>query len=301
MYHRVGTPPGDYTRELVPNLAPQLFEAQVRHLRSCYRLVQASELPAAAASRRRGERIPVAITFDDDLASHLRVAAPVLEKLGVTATFFLTGATLAVPFRFWWEYLQGAVDRGVADTSVLQGVTPDWLTDRESRRPEDIHDLGLAITLTNRPRREAIERQLAAVTDPAPEDSGLRSANVRALADRGFEIGFHTRRHDYLPNLDDAELEQAMHEGRDELAAAVGRELMSIAYPHGGADARVADAARTAGFPVGYTTQPDAIGPTSDPLLLGRIEAPFTTAGQLATRIARRLVGAAYRLRPASR
>ena len=276
MYHRVASPAGDYSRELVPNLAPELFEAQVRHLRASYRPVRASELKHAAAMRRRGQRIPVAITFDDDLACHLEVAAPVLERLGATATFFLTGATLEGPFRFWWEHLQHAVDSGAVET-------------------ENIHALGEEIRLAERPRRESLVRELAAVSGTGEEDSGLRAADVRRLSERGFEIGFHTRRHEYLPNLDDVALEQAMREGRDELETAIGSRLTSIAYPHGGADARVAAAARAAGFEAGYRTGSQAIDPASDALLLQRIEAPFTTPGRLAATLARRLLGAVRR------
>src|SRR5919197_3306136 len=41
-YHRIGDPEGDPERELVPALGAARFEAQVRHLRSRYRLVPAS-------------------------------------------------------------------------------------------------------------------------------------------------------------------------------------------------------------------------------------------------------------------
>ena len=284
MYHRVGVPAGDYSREIVPNLATDLFEAQVRHLRSNYRLVRASELPDAVARRRRGERIPAAITFDDDLPSHVKVAAPALEKLGLPATFFLTGASLEAPHAFWWEHLQEAVDRGLVE-----------------HRPEDIHDVATAMRLAEPAERRRMEQELAAVAALPAEGSGLRSTDVRALAERGFEIGFHTRRHHYLPKLDDAALEEAMHEGLAELAAAADAEIDSIAYPHGGADARVVAAAGAAGYRTGYATGGEAIGPDSDPLLLPRIEAPFTSTGELAITVARKLAGRAYRARAASR
>ena len=39
-----------------------------------------------------------------------------------------------------------------------------------------------------------------------------------------------------------------MDDGRKELSAAAGKPLLAIAYPHGRADARVANAARRAGL-----------------------------------------------------
>ena len=120
VFHRIGDPQGDPAKEFVPARGTRLFESQVRHLKRGYRLVKASELLAACRTRRIGQRIPVAITFDDDLASHASVAMPILQNAGVPATFFLCGASLDRPFAFWWERLQVALDNG-----TLREVGPD--------------------------------------------------------------------------------------------------------------------------------------------------------------------------------
>src|SRR5215210_6123662 len=86
LYHRVDIARGDPRRELLPALDARRFAAHVRHLKRRYRLVRASELLAATAERRRGERIPVAITFDDDLPDYRKTVAPILSRWGTTAT-----------------------------------------------------------------------------------------------------------------------------------------------------------------------------------------------------------------------
>ena len=45
-----------------------------------------------------------------------------------------------------------------------------------------------------------------------------------------------------------------------------------IAYPHGKADARVAEAARAAGYEFAFTGLPVSVAPTTDALMIGRIE-----------------------------
>ena len=121
-YHRISDPQGDPERELVPPLGIKGFEAHVRYLNRHCRLVRASELLEAARERRRGEPFPVAITFDDDLPSHVQGAMPVLERHGAPATFFLCGASLERPFAFWWERLQRAWDRGRVDRADAPGA-----------------------------------------------------------------------------------------------------------------------------------------------------------------------------------
>src|SRR5947209_5838949 len=117
MYHAVGQPLG--TDELVPAVHPDRFERQLGLMRRGFRIVPASQLASAAAERRRGQRLPLAITFDDDLPTHLENAVPILERAGLTAAFYLCGASLERPFAFWWERLQRAADAGIVDEELL--------------------------------------------------------------------------------------------------------------------------------------------------------------------------------------
>jgi peptidoglycan/xylan/chitin deacetylase (PgdA/CDA1 family) len=284
VYHRVGDPAGDPRRELVPALGSELFAAQVRHLASGYRLVAASELLAATRGRRRGERFPVAITFDDDLASHADAAAPILSSAGATATFFVCGASLQGPHRFWWERLQAALDDDV-DLSEL-GLRP-------APGKATIHEVGLRIQSLPPRARDELDARLAELVTPDPRESGLRAEALRRLVASGFEIGFHTRRHDVLPALGDAELAEAMRAGRSELEDVAG-PLRTISYPHGLADGRVAAAARAAGFEAGFTGMPAAVTSASEPLLLGRVSPSYASVGELAFDVAWTLCRAAF-------
>ena len=283
-YHRVGDPQGDPVHELVPALGTSLFEAQVRYLGTRYRVVPASDVYDAARTRRRGERFPVAITFDDDLPSHASTAAPILERAGLPATFFLCGASLEAPHTFWWERLQMAVDNGRSPAAVASTVLEK--EDPRYTDPWAIHELGRDIQAIEHPKRDAVAEQLLSLSGPPPNGAGLRGEAVRSLATRGFEIGFHTFRHDWLPGLDDDALARAMHDGRARLEAAAGRPVTTIAYPHGGSDARVAAAASAAGYSVGFKTASEAIGAQTDRMLIGRVEPSFESLGHFAYQVA---------------
>jgi peptidoglycan/xylan/chitin deacetylase (PgdA/CDA1 family) len=275
VYHRVGDPPGDFSRELLPALGSRLFAEQVRYLNERYRLCPASRLLEAASERRVGEPFPVAITFDDDLRSHLDIAGRILARAGAPATFFLTGASLHGPHRFWWERLQEARDRGI-------DVTPLGIAGPRA----DVHELGRAIESLPPRRLQKVDAALRRLVRPDPVDAGLRAEHVAALVADGFEIGFHTRRHHRLPGLAAAELDAAMVEGRAELEAAAGATLTTIAYPHGRADERVAAAARAAAFAAGFTGAPGPVTPASDALLLCRVSPSYTSVGELAFDVA---------------
>ena len=89
--------------------------------------------------------------------------------------------------------------------------------------------------------------------------------------------------------LGDEALARALREGRERLETLAGRRLDAIAYPHGRADGRVAAAAASAGFEIGYTTAGTVVRAGDQPLLLGRLAVPYTSAGDLAAKLARAL------------
>jgi len=204
LYHGVGGPAREPGQELVPSVALDNFADQVRHLRRRYRVIAASELQTAAARRRRGQRLPVAITFDDDDAGYVSCALEVLDGAGVRATFFLNGASLDSPRWFWWEYLQAAWDRGLVDDALLARLP--------AARPGGGRSLrAIGDAISKLPPNE-IARAQDALADRLGEDpptARMGPDDVRRLVAAGHEIGFHTREHPFLPVLDDAELERS--------------------------------------------------------------------------------------------
>jgi len=135
-------------------------------------------------------------------------------------------------------------------------------------------------------RDELTARLQDAVAAPTPL---LSRQGAAELAAGGWEIGFHTRRHDPLTALDDAALREALRPAR-ELAG--NERARTLAYPHGAADERVARAARQAGY-AAYTTSGKVLTQHTDPYLIGRLYSETASVGRFALGLARRLADAA--------
>jgi peptidoglycan/xylan/chitin deacetylase (PgdA/CDA1 family) len=270
MHHEIAPRHGNRETDVVPALGIELFRAQLEHLRRNYEVVPLRELAPRMAQRTPGARIPVAITFDDDLARHLTVAAPALEEFGFAATFFLSGNGLEEATRFWWQDLQAILDRGPDAWASMQqelGQTWPWAV-----QASGFHRLATTIEALPPDERDEVAERLRALAGPVPADEGLRRDDVAELARRGFEIGFHTLRHYALPTLPEKRLDEAMSEGRDQLEDVAGYRPASIAYPHAKADLRVAEAAQRAGFEIGLVCGGGVATPEQHPLLIDRID-----------------------------
>jgi len=278
VYHRIGVDGGDAKREILAAVAARSFARLLHYFRRHYRVVSAGDLLDAVRRRERGEPFPLAITFDDDLASHVTEALPALREAGVTATFFVSGT----PRRFWWQDLQEAVDGQLVDS--LPHVADADLRAAVAREEKAIFRVAAAIEALPREQRDETAAALRAATVTPPDD-GLDADGIRTLVDAGFEVGFHTLRHEALPALEDGDLTAALRDGRDELADLTGMRVDAISYPHGKGDERVADAARAAGYAFGFTTSRTTVTADTDPLLLPRIP-PALSAGKTALRVA---------------
>jgi peptidoglycan/xylan/chitin deacetylase (PgdA/CDA1 family) len=79
---------------------------------------------------------------------------------------------------------------------------------------------------------------------------GMTWDQLRGLADRGWEVGSHTRTHPRLTQVGDDELASELRDSRAACERALGRPCQSLAYPFGDFDARVAAAAGRAGYAV---------------------------------------------------
>jgi peptidoglycan/xylan/chitin deacetylase (PgdA/CDA1 family) len=285
MYHEIAFVAGDARREIAPPLGLDLFRRQLSHLRRHYEVVSLCHLQERVAQRHSRRRIPVALTFDDDLASHDVHAAPELMRLGLPATFFLGGRSLHSPSPTWWQDLQAIYDRGDASRHhlwhVLESHCPWADVDTDARR------LFQTIKMLPRERLQPIAEVLRDVAGADGEQRQLTAAGVGRLLDVGFDVGFHTLRHEVLQTLDDAELRRAMYEGRDAIERVAGRRLTRIAYPYCAADLRVAAAAGAAGFELGVVCGSGAVRPDDYPLLLDRIDGWSDSLASFALRLAR--------------
>jgi len=86
-----------------------------------------------------------------------------------------------------------------------------------------------------------------------------------------FEIGCHSLTHAYLTDLDDRGLQAETLQAKSRLEQALGRPIHHFSCPGGRYDARVANAARTAGYRTVATSSVHANSAETDPFALGRI------------------------------
>ena len=104
-----------------------------------------------------------------------------------------------------------------------------------------------------------------------PELRLMDGPQLRELVAEGFEVGGHSMSHPALPGLPAAQLEREVVDSADHLAATIGAEVRSFAYPFGSVDpaARAAVARR---YSAACGVRLAEACPEDDPLDLPRLD-----------------------------
>lgn len=261
-YHRVATDAHDPYSLCI---TPIEFRRQMEFLRAQCHPVRLREVVQNGADRSGRPR--VAITFDDGYLDNLTEASPILEELGVPATFFVTSAALAEPQMYWWDVLARAA---VSDKQTIHNTLVH--ADLSKRR-----QVLTALRL--------IASSLSDETTPRP----MSAEEIRTLASKtNHEVGVHTTNHVFLPSQPSDVCAHELEDCKASLERLLERPISSVSYPFGGVNDDVASLARTAGFDVGVTVQRGVVRPDTDPLQLPRIE---VKAGMDLSNVLHQLVG----------
>lgn len=96
--------------------------------------------------------------------------------------------------------------------------------------------------------------------DPGgPRKQLMTAEDIRRVAAAGVEIGSHGLRHQCLPPLDGAALDEEVDRSRELLAAITGGEVGGFCYPYGEVSAPVVERVRTAGYDYGCAIWPSEL------------------------------------------
>jgi peptidoglycan/xylan/chitin deacetylase (PgdA/CDA1 family) len=251
------------------------LERMLRFLKRRFDVVPLDTLVADAQSRGVRFRKQMALTFDDGLRNNFEVAYPLLQKLGLPATFFVCPG-LIESGRWLWnqearERLRSLPPAAVAELANGFGARPDveavvgWM--KAQRLPA---------------RRRAEDALRAATRGFSPTAAQRHAFDVagwdelRRLDPALATIGAHTLTHPILTTLSPQDAEAEIAQSRTVLEEKLQRPVDLFAYPNGDVDAEVHEVVRRH-YRAAVTVNPGFVEPGCDVHLLPRISAPWST------------------------
>ncbi|MCC6915854.1 polysaccharide deacetylase family protein [Nitrosomonas sp.] len=270
IYHRVLPEPDLLTGE--GGIAQ--FEKGLSYLVNNFNVLPLSE----AVNRLRSGTLPAraaCITFDDGYADNAETALPILQKHGITATFFIASGFLDGG-RMWNDTVIESVRLARGDRLDLSSIDlgNHAITTLEQRQATLNRLIGKLKYQSHATRSELVEKLSTIIAARLPDNLMMTSAQVKQLHEAGMEIGGHTLTHPILASIDDAAARTEIAEGKAKLEAIIGTPLRLFAYPNGkpGKDYLSAhvEMVKDAGFEAAVSTAWGAARQDSDKFQLPR-------------------------------
>jgi peptidoglycan/xylan/chitin deacetylase (PgdA/CDA1 family) len=225
-----------------------------RQLRQLRRLATIVPLPQALDTLSAGGRLPpraVALTFDDGYRDNLDLAVPLLQELGLPATFFLIPGLLAREVRPWWELLAWGFTCSGRTTVTWEGR---MLATRDGPGQRSFLWVAEQLKQFDRVGLEQAVTDLLELLEPRgrlnDDELFLDWDGARRLVQQGFAVGSHSMYHTVLSREAPDEQVRNLVASRARLEAELGVAVRLVAYPSGTRadyDGHTIEAAKQAG------------------------------------------------------
>lgn len=230
IYHRVLDEPDPLTGDQCDKI---LFEAQISFLSTYFNILSLPE----AIQRLKTGTLPskaACITFDDGYADNAENALPILQKLGVPATFFIaTGFTDGGIM--WNDKVIELVRKAPGTTLDLNAINlgKHTISSPEQRRKTLFTLIQELKYRTFEERHVLIEQMLQLIPVTLPVNIMMTTDQIRQLYHAGMEIGGHTLSHPILARTDDKTVYTEIVDGKNKLEDMIQAPVRFFAYPNG--------------------------------------------------------------------
>jgi len=209
------------------------FERTMRWVKGTFNVIPLVDGVQGIKSGRLPPRA-LSITFDDGYANNATIAAPILSRLGLHATFFVATGFLDGGRMFNDTVIEAvrAFTGTVLDLDDLDlGTHP--ITSIEDRR-RTVEQILRAVKYRPEGERAALAVRVAERARAAPpRNLMMTSTQALELARSGFELGGHTVNHPILTQIHPDAVRAEIARGRDRLEQLTGSRIGLFAYPNG--------------------------------------------------------------------
>jgi peptidoglycan/xylan/chitin deacetylase (PgdA/CDA1 family) len=232
-------------RKKIPLLALSLFAlAYVPYLSADEEVVARTEI----LKWPQGKRAAISITFDDGSENQFKVALPILQRLGLPATFFvITGEVKGSKYKakYFGKPLQEILrdstptnqnnffERSSALKTELNSQLGEMFEEGEVLKAYELVDETLG-------RIRKGEKLKSAENSDGP----MTWDDFREIAKGNYEFASHTITHPYLSVLNDADMMYELQKSQQEIREQLGdKHTFSVECPYGTENERAVNAA----------------------------------------------------------
>jgi peptidoglycan/xylan/chitin deacetylase (PgdA/CDA1 family) len=266
-YHRVLPIETEHRGDLeLVSATPAEFSWQMQYLSRRFEPVTLAQIADALEGNGALPKRAVAVTFDDGFSDVHEHAFPILRRLAMPATVFVSTGYVDRPQPFWFDLVAWLVTHAPPHSiQLMPGLAAIPSADSNDDRAAAIYAVLKWLKNCDDGERTAAVAALCAQFPEAVEAGQkvlgrpLTWDEIREMAGGGIEFGSHTVSHCCLTKIPAQQLERELVDSKQRLENELGKSVVSLAYPFGGRAAFndvVIAAAQRAGYRVATSYVP---------------------------------------------
>lgn len=283
MYHSVRDDPERYANSIGVGIihATSVFERHMEFVARRFNPVTLDDIRLFLEGKPLPPRA-VAVTFDDGFLDNFEIAAPILDRFGIRAAFYLTVSIIDTKLAPWYCRLRHVFASTAKTEWLIPGNGKRWnLTTRRDRDAALLAAFDHCAALAG----DALERTIRAIEADLDVEM-LNGGNpfmmgwneARVLEKNGHIVGCHTLTH---PNVAQVSLDIAREElvvSKRKLEEALSAPVTHFSYPHPALSPQwtpeTVAITKEAGYETAVTTTPGTVREGDHPHKLMRIWTP---------------------------
>jgi peptidoglycan/xylan/chitin deacetylase (PgdA/CDA1 family) len=279
MYHRINNNP------LTRGLKTTLFEKQLIQLKNRYDIVSLTEV----FIENKDIKNSLVITFDDGHEDFYLNAWPILKRLNIPATLFITTDFINNTHWLWPDYLHHIIFENYKKNlpvsfngKIFSEIQPISLWGKLADECLSLNKNQIKCEI------DLLIQQLSAkpLNMPSENYRGLSAKQLIEMSHEGLDIQCHTKSHPILKNCSKEDLYDEIVESKLYLESLLEKEIFALCYPNGRYEdisELTVNITKASGYKLGFLARNYL---TQSPYLIGRISASHNT-NQLIWRLAR--------------
>jgi peptidoglycan/xylan/chitin deacetylase (PgdA/CDA1 family) len=236
---------------------PGDFARQMQYLSNNYNVISMKDLIATAETSADLPERPVLITFDDAYHDFIEYAWPVLKRLRLPATVFVSTAYAAKPEEpFWWDKISNAFWNTSREKIDMAPLGPLMLTNTAERRKNLKKVKNYLKTLDHNIAMSRVDELYSYLKGNRMEIKvSLDWDELRQLHSQGITLCAHTRTHPILSRISAEDARKEIIGSQKDLEREIGDVLPIFCYPNGDYNDLIIQILKDAGFIMAFSTK----------------------------------------------
>lgn len=257
MYHRVSPCRDDF---FPSSISPEIFEQQIRYLRSNFQIVSLEDLARSISSSTSLPKKAVAITFDDGYKDNFVYAYPILEKYCIPAIIFLITGHINSETLFWWDLISYITKYARGDELSSKNIGTYSLISKSCRLHAEKCIIKILKRLSLQKRWSIIQELLldsgVSVVDNIGKDTVLSWSDVKEMSKGEITFGAHTVNHPILTQESMEVVRKEILQSKADIERRLSKTVNFFSYPNGYFNDEIMNAVKEAGFSCATATKP---------------------------------------------